>query len=91
MHPWLQRLVPLDKVSAGHIPYCTIHAFKGLERHAVIITDISDIEEAEEARSLLYIGMTRGTDFVTVLASEEVRDQLRQRYSELEAIGELSG
>lgn len=42
----------------GAIPYCTIHAFKGMEADAVIITDLSDLRE-QQTRSLLYVGLSR--------------------------------
>jgi superfamily I DNA and RNA helicase len=73
--PWNQRLVPIDKWSTGHIPYTTIHRFKGLERPAVIVTDINDVGQ-EEAKSLLYIALTRGTARVTWLASKDVQKML---------------
>jgi hypothetical protein len=46
-----------------------------MERPAVIITDIEDIDP-DYAQSLLYIGLTRGTSRVTALASLKVKEQL---------------
>lgn len=75
--PWNQRLLPLEESSPGHVSYHTIQGFKGLERPAVVLTDISSVG-AEEAQALLYVGLTRGTARVTALASEQVRNELAQ-------------
>ena len=45
----------------GQVQYCTIHAFKGLESPAVIVTDL-DRSLVPNFESLLYIGLTRATD-----------------------------
>lgn len=47
------------------IHWSTIHAFKGLERGAVIITDVDDHQP--HWLDLLYVGMTRATDRLIVL------------------------
>lgn len=76
--PWNQRLVPFHNASKGHIAYETIHSFKGMERPAIIITDINETSK-DEAESLLYVGMTRATDRVTILVSEKAKAQLLNR------------
>jgi len=73
--PWKDRLTPLTGTTGGQVPYHTIQGFKGMERPAVIITDIEDIDP-DYAKSLLYIGLTRGTSRVTALASLKVKEQL---------------
>ena len=50
----------------GQLRYSTIHAFKGLEAPAVIITDL-DEATSPNFESLLYVGMTRATDRLTAL------------------------
>lgn len=49
----------------GKVAYCTIHAFKGLEAPAIILTDI-DAEAAPSLEPLLYVGITRATDRLVV-------------------------
>ena len=48
--------------------YGTIHAFKGLDAPAVILTDIDDVSGAA-AEALLYVGLTRATTGSSFLAS----------------------
>lgn len=55
--PWRDRLRPWGEASKGHIPFTTIQAFKGLEAPAVIVTDITRLDD--EARALFYIAVTR--------------------------------
>lgn len=69
---WVRRVL----AEAGHttprsrVGYTTIHAFKGLEAPAVILTDIDEpIEPYFE--SLLYVGLTRPRDRLSVLATKE--------------------
>ena len=73
--PWDQKLSPLEEAGPGQIPYHTIQGFKGLERPVVVLTDISDVQ-IDEARALLYVGLTRGTQKVVAFAEESVRQQL---------------
>ncbi len=53
-------LTPL-RLEAGHKGYtafCSIHAFKGIESPAVIITDIENLR-GDQASALTYVGMSR--------------------------------
>ncbi|MFL1592770.1 NERD domain-containing protein [Rhodococcus ruber] len=62
--PWLRSLLePADGRSPkkGKLRYATIHAFKGLDAPAVIVTDI-DRELVPNFESILYVGLTRATD-----------------------------
>ena len=60
----------------GRLRYSTIHAFKGLEAPAVILTDLDD-QSAPSFDSLLYIGMTRATDrLIAVIESKTLRAAL---------------
>ncbi|MDL4816938.1 nuclease-related domain-containing DEAD/DEAH box helicase [Actinomadura opuntiae] len=52
------------------VRYCTVHAFKGLDAPAVVVTDI-DTASGERAESLLYIALSRATDRLVVLANDE--------------------
>lgn len=67
------RLAPIRKVQDGQtIPFSSIHAFKGLEAPAVIITDIDSLNE-EKARALLYVGMSRARIRLFMLMHESCR------------------
>ncbi|WP_208301270.1 nuclease-related domain-containing DEAD/DEAH box helicase [Mycobacterium sp. DL440] len=61
---WLRQVLkPTDGRSSnrGELRYSTIHAFKGLEAPAVIVTDL-DRDSVPNFESLLYVGLTRATD-----------------------------
>lgn len=67
--PWLRQILQVADGGAprpGKLRYSTIHAFKGLDAPAVILTDLDD-SGAPNFDALLYIGMTRATDRLTVL------------------------
>jgi len=69
--PWLRPLlVEAEAASRGRVRYSTVHAFKGLEAPAVIVTDI-DEPGAPGFDALLYVGLTRPTDRLSVLASRD--------------------
>lgn len=55
--------------SVGQLRHSTIYGFKGLEAPAVILTDI-DNPQAPDFEALLYVGLTRATDRLTVLATK---------------------
>lgn len=67
-------LVPykIDLLGSGCIRYASVHAFKGMEAAAVVLTDIDSIEDAH-GKSLLYVGMTRARHGLTMLINERVR------------------
>jgi hypothetical protein len=76
--PWLKRvLTPADGVTSrrGRLRYATIHAFKGLEAAAAVLTDIDDAA-APQFEALLYVGLTRATDRLSLIAT---RSALRQK------------
>ena len=73
--PWKERMVPLDRRSGGHIGYGTIHAFKGMEAPAVVITGIEQIA-GPEALALFYVAVTRALHRLVILIHEPVRKQL---------------
>ena len=69
---WHSRTCSLEEPVPGRSRRATIHAFKGLEAHAVVITDIENFSSARD-RDLFYIGASRAFDRVTVLAHERTR------------------
>jgi hypothetical protein len=79
--PWCDRVVPLvHEGPNGPVPdlrsnktrYASIHRFKGLEARAVVLTDFEKLEKARD-RDLFYIGATRATQRLVVLANERLR------------------
>jgi DNA replication protein DnaC len=67
------HLAPIRKVCDSQtIPFVSIHAFKGLEAPAVIITDVENLGD-ERSRSLLYVGMSRARIRLYVLMNEHCR------------------
>jgi len=59
-----------EKACAG---FASIHAFKGMESPAVILTDIDRIN-GEKAEALLYVGMSRARMKLVILMHESCRD-----------------
>lgn len=62
--PWLRQVLRAADGSTprpGRLQYCTIHAFKGLEAPAVVVTDLAG-DKSPNFESLLYVGLTRATD-----------------------------
>jgi hypothetical protein len=57
---------------AASIRYSSVHAFKGLEAAAVVLTDIEGIED-DQAKALLYVGMSRARIRLHVLMHERIR------------------
>jgi RecA/RadA recombinase len=54
------------------VRFTTIHAFKGLESAAIILTDVDRIDD-DHSRSLLYVGMSRARIQLHILMSDRVR------------------
>jgi superfamily I DNA/RNA helicase len=68
--PWLRQILkPADGLPArpGQVQYSTIHAFKGLEAPAVVVTDLDRAGTTDNFDSLLYVGLTRATDRLIAL------------------------
>ena len=76
--PWRALTRPLTAGAGPFIRHGTIHAFKGLDSPVVLVTDIDEIG-TPAADSILYVGMTRATDRLIVIASERARASLRRR------------
>ena len=75
---WTARVCPLDAETPACLRAGTVHSFKGLEAPVVIVTDIDRIGDAE-ADAILYVGMSRATERLVVLASTATRDAVTKR------------
>ena len=71
----------------NRVGFCTIHAFKGLEAPAVVVTDITSL--VDEQRSLLYVAMSRARIRLVLLMRESCRDAYKQLF--LKNLGSNSG
>jgi hypothetical protein len=70
--PWSDRLAPAIAAGPGQVPYATIHAFKGMEAAAIVVTDLDKVQGPEMER-LFYVAITRATDRLTLLMDERTR------------------
>lgn len=77
--PWRDRLCRLGDVSGGQIGYSTIHAFKGMEAPAVVITDL-DHPNNPAFVPLLYVAITRARHRLAILAGENARPVLADTF-----------
>lgn len=68
-------------IAEGSVAFSTIHAFKGLESVVVIVTDIEQVN-TDEARSLLYVGMSRARSLLILMINQTARYFLEQRIRE---------
>jgi hypothetical protein len=62
------------------INYSTIHAFKGLESPAVILTDIDDVG-ATGRLDLFYVGISRALHRLHIFVNQSVRESLGKQLS----------
>jgi hypothetical protein len=58
--------------SGASVRYSSVHAFKGLEAPAIVLTDIESIDDVQ-AKALLYVGMSRARVRLYVLMNERLR------------------
>lgn len=72
---WQRQLRPCGPNRGEHIGFATIHAFKGLEAPAIVVSDVTSIV-GEDAEALLYVAMTRAVERLLILADARVRPQL---------------
>lgn len=70
--PWKEGLRPLSVGPGAWTRQGTIHAFKGLESPAVVVTDV-DTVSSRSARALLYVAITRALQRLVILAHDRVR------------------
>jgi superfamily I DNA/RNA helicase len=71
-HPWVDRLRPFGHSADGYTWYGTIHAFKGLEAPAIVVTDLEDVT-GPMAEALFYIAVTRPTERLVLLMANSAR------------------
>ena len=73
--PWRNRLRPRGDGMGGHISYSSIHAFKGLEASAVLVTDIEHLA-SDAPLDLFYVAITRALHRVSILVHESARPEV---------------
>lgn len=73
--PWCDRLRPFGDSPGGHTRYGTIHAFKGLEAPAVVVTDLDEVS-GPAAEALFYIAVTRPTERLVLVLPDSARTSL---------------
>jgi superfamily I DNA/RNA helicase len=66
---------PDRHIKTDTVMFSTIHAFKGMEATAVILCDVEDVTSAE-AKSLLYVAMSRATSRLHFICSRIVWDDV---------------
>jgi Nuclease-related domain/UvrD-like helicase C-terminal domain/PhoH-like protein len=76
-HPWKGRLKPYATAVRSHTRYCSVHAFKGLEAPAIIVTDIDRISDPT-SMAIFYVAITRAIDRLVLLVHESAREEIIQ-------------
>lgn len=79
------RYVPMRDSAHGGIRFATIHAFKGLEAPAVIVTDVEHLDQ--HAQAMLYVAMSRARVRLILL----MHSSCRRRYDEMLEAGLRAG
>ena len=69
-----ETVSPYRTVRPGQIGYCSIHAFKGLEAGAIVVTDIDGITGRDA--DLYYIAATRALHRLVILSHDSVKKQV---------------
>lgn len=80
--PWKERLRPFSVAGDKQIGYSSIHAFKGLEAGAIVVTDIESISDASD---LFYIAVTRALHRLYLLISDDAKADVLQTLMQLAA------
>jgi hypothetical protein len=75
----IKEIKHTEEISVGqnYFGFATVQSYKGMECNYVLITDIEDLT-SENAKSLLYVGMSRARYGLIMLVSEAVRNQYRE-------------
>ena len=68
------RIAPYKSSQPENIKFTSIHAFKGMEAPAILLTDIDSLE-SDSYKALLYVGMSRARISLTIFFSEVCRSQ----------------
>ncbi|MBZ0319096.1 MAG: NERD domain-containing protein [Anaerolineae bacterium] len=69
------KFVSLETAYTKHIRCGSIHAFKGMESSAIIVTDVDTIR-GDQAAALFYVAMTRALHRLYILAKNEIRNDV---------------
>ena len=72
IHFRLLKICASSKNSTSTIFFCSISAFKGLEKDFIVITDIDNLSK-EWWRSVLYVGMSRARVGLILLLNNKER------------------
>ena len=75
--PYRGWLSPADNSRPGKIRFSSIHAFKGLESPAVIVSDIRRVDRLGD-KQLLYVAASRATDRLYLLVDSAVATGLAE-------------
>lgn len=67
-----------QQYSEGKLRVESVHRFKGLQAEAVILVEVDFDSLGEQARSRLYVGMTRARQSLTVLLEEKAGSAIRE-------------
>lgn len=73
--PWKSRLRPFATVAKGHARYCSVHAFKGMEAPAVVVTDVDRISDPA-SMAIFYIAITRAVDRLVLIVHESAKNEI---------------
>ena len=82
-HPSSKRLRPFEKAMGGYVGYCSVHAFKGMEAPAVIVTDIDRLD-APTSAALFYVAVTRALQRLIILVHEPAKAEILRTLLKLE-------
>ncbi|MCI0422531.1 MAG: ATP-binding domain-containing protein [Acidobacteria bacterium] len=74
-HPWKSRLKPFAAAAKGYTRHCSVHAFKGMEAPAVIVTDVDRISDPA-SMAIFYIAITRAVDRLVLLVHEPAKNEI---------------
>jgi len=75
------KLCSVGRPDEGLVRFGTVHAFKGLDAPAVIVTDVEEIN-ARTAKDLLYIAMTRSTGPLCLLVRQNLGPTIAELVTE---------
>ncbi|ATB37943.1 nuclease [Cystobacter fuscus] len=67
------------------IDFCTMHAFKGLERRAVIAWNMAELETPDLER-LHYCGLSRARSLLMILLPERERNAVKRQFERNSAV-----
>ena len=85
IHPLRERLQRFEISRTDHIGYCSVHAFKGMESPAVIVTDIDRLDAATST-ALFYVAVTRVLQRLIILVHEPVKADILRTLLKLENV-----